>query len=82
MERVARVKKAAGGVQDRPAVLLGVCLGDTYRVTEVNLTDRTGFKLPFLVGRSFLADRFAVDSSRTDTIEPACRVTKASSAAG
>lgn len=80
VERVARVKKAAGGVQDRPVVLLGVCLGNTYRMTEVNLTDRTGFKLPFLVGRSFLAERFAVDSSRTDTIEPACTTTTASSA--
>jgi hypothetical protein len=79
VERVTRVKKAAGGVQDRPVVLLGVCLGNTYRVTEVNLTDRTGFKLPFLVGRSFLAERFAVDSSRTDTIEPSCRTTTASS---
>jgi len=80
VERVARVKKAAGGVQERPTVLLGVCLGDTYRVTEVNLTDRTGFKLPFLVGRSFLAERFAVDSSRTHTVEPACQTTTASSA--
>ena len=80
VQRVARVKKAAGGVQERPTVLLGVCLGDTYRVTEVNLTDRTGFKLPFLIGRSFLADRFAVDPSRTDTLAPACRTTIASSA--
>jgi len=80
VQRMARVKKAAGGVQERPTVLLGVCLGDTYRVTEVNLTDRTGFRLPLLVGRSFLAERFAVDSSRTDTIEPACTMTTASSA--
>lgn len=79
VERVARVKKASGGVQERPVVLLGVCLGNTYQVTEVNLTDRTGFKLPFLVGRSFLAERFAVDSSRTDTLEPACRTVTASS---
>ena len=79
VERVTRVKKASGGVQERPVVLLGVCLGNTYRVTEVNLTDRTGFKLPFLIGRSFLAERFAVDSSRTDTIEPSCRTTTASS---
>lgn len=80
VERVTRVKKAAGGAQDRPVVLLGVCLGNTYQVTEVNLTDRTGFKLPFLVGRSFLAERFAVDSSRTETIEPSCRTTTASAA--
>lgn len=83
VERVARVKKASGGVQERPVVLLGVCLGDTYRITEVNLTDRTGFKLPFLVGRSFLAERFAVDSSRTHTVEPGCTANiAAASAAG
>lgn len=82
VERVARVKKASGGVQERPVVLLGVCLGDTYRITEVNLTDRTGFKLPFLVGRSFLAERFAVDSSRTHTVEPGCTMNIAASAVG
>ena len=76
----ARLGKAAGGVQERPTVLLGVCLGKTYRVTEVNLTDRSGFKLPFLVGRSFLAERFAVDASRTATVEPSCNTTTASSA--
>lgn len=79
VQRVTRVKKAAGGVQDRPVVLLGVCLGNTYRMTEVNLTDRTGFKLPFLVGRNFLAERFAVDSSRRDTSEPDCTMTVAGS---
>ena len=79
VERVARVKKASGGVQDRPVVRLGMCLGQTYRVTEVNLTDRSGFKLPLLVGRSFLAERFAVDSSRTDTIEPSCTTSLAAS---
>ena len=78
VERIARVKKASGGVQERPTVMLGVCLGGTYRMTEVNLTDRAGFKLPFLIGRNFLGDRFAVDSSRTDTLEPACTTTVAS----
>jgi hypothetical protein len=82
VQRVARVKKASGGVQERPVVMLGVCLGNTYRVTEVNLTDRTGFKLPFLVGRNFLAERFAVDSSRTETVEPACTTTTAAAASG
>lgn len=80
VERVARVKKASSGVQERPTVLLGVCLGDTYRVTEVNLTDRSGLSLPFLVGRSFLADRFAVDSSRQDTVKPTCKGVSVASA--
>lgn len=80
VERVSRVKKASSGVQERPTVLLGICLGDTYRITEVNLTDRSGLNLPFLVGRSFLADRFAVDSSRKGTVEPACKGASVASA--
>ena len=80
VERMARVKKASGGTQDRPTVLMGVCLGNTYRVTEVNLTDRSGFKLPFLVGRNFLAGRFAVDSSRMESLEPNCSAAVVASA--
>lgn len=80
VQRIANVKKAAGGVQSRPTVRLGVCLGNVYRLTEVNLTDRTSFKLPLLLGRSFLAGDFAVDSSRTHTIEPNCKTTTASAA--
>jgi hypothetical protein len=72
VERIARVRNAARGVQERPTVLLGICLGSTYRVTEVNLADRSGLTLPVLVGRSFLGGRFAVDSSRTYTVEPRC----------
>jgi hypothetical protein len=71
VKRVARVRNAAG-VQERPTILLGICLGDIYRTSEVNLTDRSHLNVPFLVGRSFLAERFAVDSSRTHTVQPAC----------
>ena len=72
--RIAEIKRRAGGEPlRRPTVLIGVCLGRFYRVTEVNLADRTRFSQPFLVGRSFLRHQFAVDSGRTNTIEPECR---------
>jgi len=71
--RIAEIKRRAGGkALERPTVLMGVCLGRVYRVTEVNLADRTRFKQPFLVGRKFLAQHFAVDSARTNTVEPSC----------
>lgn len=70
--RIARVRRASGGVQNRPTILMGVCLGKSYRVTEINLTDRTGFNYEMLLGRSFLADHFAVDSALTYSVEPAC----------
>ncbi len=70
--RISRIKPASGGSEKRPVVLMGVCLGRVHRVTEVNLTDRSGFNYEFLVGRRFLSAHFAVDSARTRTIEPAC----------
>lgn len=72
VKRVVRVRGASGGSQRRPTIELGVCLGGVYRSTDVNLTNRSDFRQPFLVGRSFLAGHFAVDSSRTHTVEPSC----------
>lgn len=71
--RIAQIKRRGGGpTLDRPTVLMGVCLGHVYHVSEVNLADRSRFKQPFLVGRNFLANHFAVDSGRTHTLEPDC----------
>jgi len=70
--RISRVKRASGGVTERPVVLMGLCLGSHYRVTEVNLTDRSGFDYELLIGRRFLAHYFAVDSSRLYTVKAAC----------
>ena len=75
--RIAEIKRrGAGEPFRRPTVLMGVCVGKVYRVTEVNLADRTRFKQPFLIGRKFLANQFAVDSARTHTVEPGCAETK------
>lgn len=72
--RITEIKRRNGAQPlERPTVLMGVCLGRVYRVVEVNLADRTRFKQPFLIGRTFLANHFAVDSGRTNTVEPDCR---------
>lgn len=79
VERIARVRRASGGVQERPVVLLGICLGPVYKVAEVNLTDRGAFTMPLLVGRNFLAaGEFLIDSRHIDTIEPSCKLPAAS----
>jgi len=70
--RIARVRRASGGVQKRPTIVMGVCLGKAYRLTEVNLTDRSGFNYEMLLGRSFLAKHFAVDPALTYSVEPTC----------
>lgn len=75
--RIARIRRASGGTQKRPVVHMGVCLGGVYRLTEVNLTDRSGLNYEFLVGRSFLSGHFTVDSARQNTVEPACAEVRA-----
>lgn len=70
--RHARIKELGGKLQDRPVVMLGLCLGNVFRVTEVNLVDRSGFNFQLLVGRQFMRQRVAVDPARRYTAEPAC----------
>lgn len=70
--RVAKIKRHSGPRQERPVVLLGICVGGYYNETQVNLVDRSKFKYPLLIGRSFAADAMIVDPSATYTLEPEC----------
>ncbi|KTC12903.1 hypothetical protein AO390_26700 [Pseudomonas marginalis ICMP 11289] len=51
---------------NRPVIILTVCMGEASRTTEVNLTDRSAFQFPFLIGSEALT-RFDA------TINPALR---------
>jgi len=72
VERMMEIKKASGGAQDRPVVMLKVCLDGVERLTTVNLVDRERLSTPMLIGRSYLEGHFAVDSARTNSTEPNC----------
>lgn len=71
--RVSRIRLHRGGPQPRPVVLLGICLGNHRPEVEVNLVDRSGFKYPLLIGRSFLQGRIAVDPAMEFVLKPECR---------
>lgn len=71
--RIARIKTKCQGYQPRYVVEMGVCLGGVYKITEVNIVDRSQFKYQFLVGRSFLNDDFLVDSATKYGKPPSCR---------
>ncbi len=73
VERTVTIKRHLGESQERPVIRLGVCLKNTYRETEVNLTDRSGFNYQMLIGRRFLKDEFVVDPGETATSKPDCR---------
>lgn len=59
-----------GKFQERPLVILEICLGNDCRETLVNLADRSRLKFPLLIGRSFMLDRIVVNPSAQFTLEP------------
>jgi len=71
--RSTKIKLKNGGLQRRPVVRLGLCLGGLYREVDFNLVDRSHFYYPMLIGRSFLSGNVIIDSSKTYSLEPNCK---------
>ncbi len=70
--RTAKIKRHVGSRQQRPVVRMGICVGNYYEEVEVNLVDRSRFKYPLLIGRSFMGDKLVIDPSVQFTLEPGC----------
>lgn len=71
--RIAKIRRHGGTVQRRPVVMLGLCVGSIYQVTQVNLIDRRNFNYQMLVGRRFMAKQVTVDPGRTFIAKPNCK---------
>lgn len=60
LARYSRIKVRAdeggAGISQRPVIVLDVCLGDSRYSLEVNLTDRSNFNCPLLLGRTALRE--------------------------
>ena len=72
LARMARIKKKTVGHQERPVVMLQICIGDATHLAQVNLAQRGHFKYPLLLGRNFLRSRFLVDPGEEYLLEPGC----------
>ncbi len=70
--RVAKIKRPEGKPQSRPVVSMGICLGTIYRQVEVTLADRSRFRYPMVLGRSFMANAVMVDPSLRITTKSEC----------
>lgn len=59
---------------ERPVVQMQLCIGDQMRETEVNLTDRTHFRYPLLIGATAIRDlEAAIDPAQKYTAgRPTC----------
>ena len=60
------------GIEKRPVVEMGICLGPKLIRTLATLSDRSKMTYPVLVGRSALNGSFMVDTSRSREVQPAC----------
>jgi hypothetical protein len=52
----AAADESRAAPSERPVIELEVCLGNAARVVEVNLTDRSHFNYPLLIGASALSE--------------------------
>ncbi|MEQ6888687.1 ATP-dependent zinc protease [Halomonas sp. CS7] len=64
--------RGAGGVDERPVVLMNVCLGDTVYEEQFGLRDREEMNYPLLLGRRSIGHLGLLDVSETFLIEPDC----------
>ncbi|WXL27709.1 ATP-dependent zinc protease [Ectopseudomonas mendocina] len=68
--RMSYIKRRAGDREEgdaelyteRPVVAMDICLGDELQNIEVNLTDRSDFKFPLLIGSTVLKEMNAAVS--------------------
>jgi hypothetical protein len=62
LARISKIKRRAGDIDPdedktytaRPVIDLELCMGQTLRTIEVNLTDRSAFQYPLLIGSEAL----------------------------
>jgi hypothetical protein len=71
--RWAPIKRHNQEPQRRPVITLGLCLGNIYKETEVNLIDRKNYQYRMLIGRKFMEGAVIIDPSAKYTVEPECK---------
>ena len=64
--------RSSVGIEKRPVVQIGMCLGPKLIRTVATLRDRSQMTYPVLIGRNVLNGSFVVDTSRAKAVAPAC----------
>lgn len=71
--RVVRIKRHRVASQERPVVMMTVCLGGHKKAAEVSLIDRSRFKYKLLIGRRYMEGVMVVDPGATFLTKPMCK---------
>ncbi|MGO2580960.1 MAG: retropepsin-like aspartic peptidase RloA3 [Halomonas sp.] len=64
--------RGAGGSDDRPVILMEVCMGDTIYEEQFSLRDREEMIYPMLLGRSTISHLGLLDVRNSFLQEPGC----------
>jgi hypothetical protein len=72
LARMVRIRQHDGSFHRRPVVKMWVCMGHIMREVDVNLTSRSEFLYPMLIGRSAMRGSIIVDPDLTFTNRPQC----------
>lgn len=64
--------RGAGGTDQRPVVMMKLCIGDQIYNEEFSLRDRGEMKYPLLIGRKTIQHLGVIDVTRQYTVEPKC----------
>jgi hypothetical protein len=70
--RQATIKRHFGKKQERPVIMLDICIGNVRKKAEVNLVDRSELNYQLLIGRNFLKGSFLIDSGSTYKLSLDC----------
>lgn len=70
--RNVRIRQHTGPAMRRPVVKMWLCIGPLVHEVEVNLTPRSEFLYPLLIGRSAMRGTIVVDPELTFTHRPQC----------
>jgi hypothetical protein len=71
--RFAFIKTKMPGYQKRAVVAMNVCLGNSSKLAQFNLANRSHFRYQVLIGRNLLKHNYLVNSSAKHIANPKCK---------
>ena len=69
VKRVTSIKRHGSEPMERFVIMLDMHIGEVHQEVEFNLTDRSHYNYPILVGRNYLNGQILVDSEKSKTLK-------------
>ena len=70
--RFTKIKQEKGKVERRPVIRIGICMDSFFKTVDANLTDRSEYAYPMLIGRDYMTGYVTVNPARAFTSTAKC----------